>query len=368
MDTLLNIFRGLKNYSYYPGVEEKESAKEFIQGYFCQGDKDCIANFLDEVSVDDMRYEHMKSTYMLGAWLYDSCSILRVAINHEFRNLDEGEKRQEFLYRWYLTSLFHDVGYCYENKVFEPKFETYLYSKLKHFSDKVEKCECMIPEDYKESILKYYQFRKEKSLVDHGVAGAVLLHDILKPVHSYPHEYNNLKWGPDIFKKDILPCTLYILAHNIWTASENTDRASEYKEKGLSSLIQPIGRFFIHFEKHPMLFLLCFVDTIEPIKLLQKKDNLTTKQCLESVTMDVESNNIHISFDRIPCSGSCLGWNFNDYYLSAIVKNLNFLVCGSFKIATGNDEIVCHLQTSRKSNSHNVRDEGIEPSINNRKV
>ena len=190
--------------------------------------------------------------------------------------------------------------------------------------------------------------------IDHGISSAIKLYDFLQGLHcgeTHP-EPSNLRWGPEILKSSVVPAVWYILAHNIWPAVKHTDRAKRYKDKGLSNLIQRYGRSFIKFNQHPVLFLLCFIDTVEPIKLLQQKDNLSIIQCLESVKMAVDHNCIHIGFNaKEICPDSCLASKFHDYYLAAIVKNLNFLVCGNFKIADGDNEIVCFLNEEKSKDT-----------------
>ena len=350
MNSLKNIYDNLTNYSYYHEIEKYSSSKEYIQRYFKQGYKEVIANFLDEISIPDFRYDHMKSTYMLGVWLYDNCGGLQESINYELNGADE-PLRNEFLYRWYLTCLFHDVGYCFENGVIKPtKDICELSGKIKNglvgYKD-LFSTSCKIPLKLRKSALAYYKNKLEENPchINHGIGSAVLLYDRLKPLHEEERVSDGLKFGPKIFKFSLIPVIWYIIAHNIWTATEKTDNAEKYRKNGLENLVQTIGKSLIDFKKHGMLFLLCFVDTIEPIKLLNKKDaNLTFDQCLECVTMKVASNTISIGFNSsVLKDKSCLGNKFSDYYLAAIVYNLNFLINHDFKIGTGNKEIVCQF-------------------------
>ena len=212
-----------------------------------------------------------------------------------------------------------------------------------------------IPHEYQNSFLAYYQYRlgnkdnDDIRSINHGISSAVKLYDILKQLHgeNAHTDSNGLRWGPAIFNSSVVPAVWYILAHNIWPAVEHTDRAKRYEEEGLSNLTQHFGWSFIHFDQHPMLFLLCFIDTIEPIKLLQKKYScLSADACLASVIMTVGKNCIHIGFDPSKINACCD--KFDDYYLAAIVKGLNFLVCGNFKIADGDKEIVCFFKEGKK--------------------
>lgn len=366
MKSLSKIFS--INYNYYHDNSKVElysgDSKKYIREYFTEGGKDDVASFIDTINIDPMRFDHMRSVYNIGVWLYDSCDILRKHINDELKKTNQ-DLRLEFLYRWYLTCLFHDIGYCYERDPSPPQdfnnLQTKINNGLKGY-DLIFSCNNYIPQEYQDSFLKYYQYtqmrRKNKNpnirSIDHGISSAIKLYDFLQGLHcgeTHP-EPSNLRWGPEILKSSVVPAVWYILAHNIWPAVKHTDRAKRYKDKGLSNLIQRYGRSFIKFNQHPVLFLLCFIDTVEPIKLLQQKDNLSIIQCLESVKMAVDHNCIHIGFNaKEICPDSCLASKFHDYYLAAIVKNLNFLVCGNFKIADGDNEIVCFLNEEKSKDT-----------------
>ena len=86
MKSLSKIFS--INYNYYHDNSKVElysgDSKKYIREYFTEGGKDDVASFIDTINIDPMRFDHMRSVYNIGVWLYDSCDILRkhIPIHH----------------------------------------------------------------------------------------------------------------------------------------------------------------------------------------------------------------------------------------------------------------------------------------------
>ena len=76
-----------------------------------------------------------------------------------------------------------------------------------------------------------------------------------------------------------------IARHNMWFASDDTKQT--YKDYGLDELIpKPDNSHRISFSKQPLLFLLCLLDTLEPLKAY-KSVRVGDDTILESIILDV---------------------------------------------------------------------------------
>lgn len=139
-------------------------------------------------------------------------------------------------------------------------------------------------------INQYFNYRlmgmEDWSCVDHGIMGGLLFYDLI--IKNYLWEYSREKErNPNtciysFIISNILDRTLSvnleqtamflyvadcIMNHNIWKASP--DKEDIYREYGLDFLIGDKFRK-ISFRNNPLLFLLCFVDTLEPYKNFHK--------------------------------------------------------------------------------------------------
>ena len=279
---------------------------DFIQKYLEQGNKHVlIQDILVLLNSKDfgMRAEHMRSVFLLGIHIYDTIPLIKYYINklvsklnndsqrlnneaHQLNinknqsgksqisidnngKLNSSQKRLDFLYLWYLICLYHDIGYIYElneeiaiNNNFQP-----------NMIPKID----WIPSEIIDSCDQYYQIRKISNLggkpcIDHGIYGGMMLYNILKDKHdsltieSKFDKYNPLLWGKPILDTFIVHAAWCIMGHNMFGAERGTDSSMKYEEWGLQKLIYSKDNSFISPSKHPLLFLLMLVDTIDPIK------------------------------------------------------------------------------------------------------
>lgn len=72
----------------------------------------------DRVFYPDYRdhVTHQLKVYLLGLCAYDGCPRLRTAVDGELSLGDEASRRREFLLRWLIAAVFHDIGYVLENR------------------------------------------------------------------------------------------------------------------------------------------------------------------------------------------------------------------------------------------------------------
>ncbi len=111
------ISRNKVRWSYYwnnpsemSGVwENNDKAYNFIQGYFEFGGKKKLledANLIVHPETVKERAPHIVSSFILGIILAEGFGICTWMPDDDSVN---------FLYLWFLSCLYHDIGYAYEN-------------------------------------------------------------------------------------------------------------------------------------------------------------------------------------------------------------------------------------------------------------
>ncbi|MDR0889763.1 MAG: hypothetical protein LBM28_03830 [Oscillospiraceae bacterium] len=278
-------------------------AKTFIKEYFHAGGKievfkqlDLIPNAMEEI--EPYRWNHILSSFLLG-----------IAIERELKGVPfekssslQDIRYDDFLYYWYLISLYHDVGYVFENNSSEyaEKYKTWsaFLSDNDICINNIRHRDCFL-------INNYYSYRiNEHKTIDHGiVSGSLLYSGLLKvyksaknaPKYDKLPEKNGFTYN-GLFFPDTLPCmardvALSIMKHNIWQANGNTE--DTYKQYGLNELL-PNEWKPITYKKDqngcaydPFLFLLAIADTLEPLKRFQCYD---PQVVLNNISLDFSGN------------------------------------------------------------------------------
>lgn len=284
-DTQFN-FKNYKEFLYM--------SKYFIESYIANGDK------LDESTrkqfnlIDDgLRLEHTVSLYFLGIIIYENVKLIRDSIDNFIYEVDErmiNSRKNHldytpnvdtpFSYFWFLICFFHDYGYSFET---EDKNDA-LVRLFEHLEGNINFClpkgflmKTWVPKVISESIKKYafYKYKCHNQL-DHGIVGGLLfweqtskdyfqkriLHD------NDDFKQNNRFWSREILNYIHLPVSWTIAAHNVWFIDSNHDNFVDYQNYGLDRLIVSKPKVFLN--RHPLLYLLSIVDTIDPVKLILK--------------------------------------------------------------------------------------------------
>ena len=327
-----------------------------IKQYFLVGGKEsCIpeelSDFFSNSDMGKSRTQHMFSVYLLGIYCYDNIKYIRDSF-HDFikriydktseTNSPDANLRKDFLYLWFLTALFHDMGYHYEKKGDNDNSDYHFIITRKNMLNKDNlgsKPVLGIPKDIQFAAADYFEHRRNNVLfnehlcTDHGFAGGYLLFKTLQKLHNEKKSYeqtikspiqnDKLLFDPLIFEWYNKPSAWAIICHNIWLAEAGTGNAVKYEKLGMQKLIFQPGYSPIKCEKHPLLFLLCFVDTIEPLKL---KDNNILNSTLLSVNKNSELTLIFNSCNETICS-VC---PFTEKYAKKLCTNLDFLKSTTF--------------------------------------
>ena len=333
-----------------------------IAHYFRLGEKvSCLPEdlrFFSDAEDGKERIKHMFSIYLLGIYCYDHVKPINNAFNNLIENKirkntkenDSSNKderlRDDFLYLWFLTALYHDMGYVYESK---GDNDNSLYSFI------IERKNMMsndnlgflpvlgIPRDIQLAAKEYFWHKRNNILfyehlcTDHGFAGGVNLYATLKNLHqekggesSRPADTGDLLFGMPIFQWYNVPVAWAIICHNIWLAEGGTGRATKYEALGLDKLIYFKGKSPIKLKDHPLLFLLDFVDTVDPYKRFKTSYTETFISC--------NDNELSLSLDH-GCSTSCVSCKYAAAILSQLSSDLDYLKSSNFQLTVTNNTI-----------------------------
>lgn len=300
-----------KKWKYYSGLpihdnpfEHDFSAEFFIHEYFnTAGKKDVLD---ENIKWTKFRNIHSISTFFLGIHLKEICKVSHL--------------KPDFRYLWFITCLYHDYGYYFEDEKtkFPPKEQTLTalmkIQKIKHnlLESGSYNADC------RETILKYYDFcRNEKCFINHGIVGGIMLYDKLIKnyfenkekardkginVETDDFDYNDLHWDIE-HKAYYKQASDSIISHNIWCANSKKDKKL-YRIYKLENLIINPKDEKRSCSTDPFLFLLLLADTLEPIKAFP---DVSYKCLLKMIDIEpIENTKIAITV-----SDNCLnyqGW------------------------------------------------------------
>lgn len=293
-----------QNWNYYKGKEEFtenpmlsiEKSKEFIRNFIKLSRK--AENELNkQIDKVGMRATHIVSTFFIGHYIYQNNEKIRTLIEEQLENLKQKWKVKSnvnFSFIWFLTCLFHDLGYAIE------KYEGIKYDSLEALSRRT--AELMevegIPTFYKDIHSHYYDYRiKHQQKNDHGITAAYLLFDSLCKIRTFEEDsgQSSLCWEKGL-ENVYNFCAWNILAHNIWFCNESDKEKVEiYKYFHLDKLIlddSSENKYKITLVEYPFFFFLCLVDTIEPYKRIY--DKIDNYEMLSQITLKYSDTKIEI--------------------------------------------------------------------------
>jgi len=305
-------------------------SKKFIKQYFYYSGKSTkeLERFLE--NSEPNRLLHTLSIFLFGLTLYYNSSKINNEIN---KFIDKSNKevktnryeiKTNFNYWWFLICFIHDIGYAYNEKftdfeLFQKNSESEIKEEvksiLKNISDFSKDC---IPEVIIDSWEKYLEFKenskdsKIKEKIDHGIlSGAYYIYTLNKVFEEKSinntkrvdrnggfTDENKLYWSKKMIDCVHKPIAWIIAAHNIWYKNLNYENTNEYDKEDLKELI--IEEPLVKLEKYPLYFLLCLVDTLDPIKYLMKTtdkfSNLKINEVLEDIVCNINDDYIEIKF------------------------------------------------------------------------
>lgn len=211
---------------------------------------------VDDLSIEHLRPHHIVSCYVFGVALYKNCKLIRNSIDQFLGGspFKDFHGIQWFRYTWLLISIFHDLGYAYENGA-------------KDFN---EDATMELPKDilgpktlYDNRLFhNYANYRKCRfGVVDHGLcAGRQLYTDLDRHFQKRDKRKADKRRPINAYVSWVISC------HNIYYISATDAAVKCYKQHNLHRLIESEARN-IKLSEHPLLFLLALVDSVEPIKI-----------------------------------------------------------------------------------------------------
>lgn len=313
--TLANLYREtIEDYSlwdYYHSSEYPDhqfsfesldnayECKEFIRQYIVHGGKEGMIVCQDFENLLPTRIKHIVSCFFIGLGIYRNIPFLKQEINQSNISNDSETKEQHFSYLWFLTVLFHDIGYTVE----ERKTKMYGKEEYKEYLDLIKKLEKRpkgIPKVFTKATLRnYLRWRMcSSSLYDHGIIGGIKLYKCLTEFRSqmvgiYNDDKNGLYWGAEL-DTDFNFISWVVACHNIWFTNNDKQEANQYHCCKLDKLITEEEEYQISASEHPFLFLFLLADSIEPIKRLEGTE------WFDRIDIRFEEYSIILDISRLP--------------------------------------------------------------------
>lgn len=317
-------YQGPLDMTIFSNNVKKEDIILFLSLYLGKGEKLGLPIFRQNEKLSTERLQHTLSCFLLGKLLYIKCNVIASEIDAELTKYPNNIKEllfERFKYVWMLTCIFHDFGYCIEDGKIE-----FNWNDFDSLMKKLPRRSATIPNIYtKELLKKYERFRLGKYCVyDHGICGGIKLYfDLCELREKKELENNgNLNWAK-VLEKSFSLAAWAVACHNIWFVKASDKNAKCYRHYKLDKLIyEGISR---EIKKSPLLFLLCLVDSIEPIKVFH--DHELTKY----LEIEFKDNTIGLLFSAPNIN--------NDKYTNRI-KGLNDWLCD---ISQQQDKLLIHL-------------------------
>lgn len=281
-------------------IEQDMRCKEFIDEHFQKGSKKGVLNITDEYKelyIDKGKHLHTVSLYLLGLC---TKNIFNMVLKKELeQKIPSNERWYNYHYTWYLTCLAHDITSVVER-------ESNLFYNIEHISrSSFLDDEWNLLRFERETIMKYLKYRRSNKRIDHGIYAGTQIFDRLK--HSFEtetqgHDWNsnpvytkrNLKWRLEHLKHFAYIADA-ICCHNVWLATTE-DEKSKYHKNNLDELCVFDESDKLSIKEYPLQFMLCLLDTIEPVKKFRSID---AKIVLQNIEVDIAEKKITISVTDI---------------------------------------------------------------------
>jgi hypothetical protein len=309
-----------KNNSYQITLKElvanNNVAINFIMEYFYTGGKSSL--FLTDQ--DFIRAKHVIMSYFLGVMVLNNTNLkqklnqyIKKELNH-IPHIFYGEN-DNTLYFWYLTSLFHDIGYIFENKVTTKELSenerSDIFMDSTSVNGQVYSFKLNTNRFSINTYHKYYLYAfKNLKIHEHGFLGGNMLFNRMKDnlIKKIKNDsaYNSALNIKSFFSEDLYlsinhldsyrMLSFVIMEDNIW----RLDNESLAREYGLDNLLLDNYKR-IDSGNETLLFLLSLVDAIEPFKKFDneignKNPNFEVfLNFLKNTRIEFEENKVKIS-------------------------------------------------------------------------
>lgn len=306
---------------YFNGSHSKElsNCKKFIEKHFETGKKkEALCIPWDDEYYKTGKHTHTVSLYLLGLLFEND---FRDKLEHVLKKLiPMVEDWYEYKYTWFLTCLYHDVASCIEHSAI-PEFPNDAQKQLSHYIGDLNiqytsythsplKPRVSLNRFSESLVHNYFRYRAEFSILEHGIIGGYYLFNRL--FKNFVTETSNHNWeNNQVLVKHGLNWRLEhldhfayisdaIICHNLWTIKDSDNKGRlKYLAFGLSPLIVKGSEGKLKFNEYPLQFLLCLLDSVEPVK---KFGELSANEVLQiisiqSLSIDSDKYIIQISWD-----------------------------------------------------------------------
>ncbi len=284
----------------------KGNAYKFIKSTYETGAKDRIFDVgFQESFKDNGKHEHTVALYFLGCLFSE---LIDAELKDYLSKFIKDTSWYSFLYTWFLTCLYHDTAAVIEKAEWShgcpSNLDFYLckYNVTHNVFEQEWDEPGKGPYTYPENLVKnYFTYRVEqRHSIDHGIIAGYLLYDRL--IKNYDEAWSKYKIESKDEKKNYNNFTHKalcwrkeqhahfaivadaIIAHNIWLSADTDTSQEIYRQYGLDTLIYD-EKNKINISKNPLLFFLCLLDTIEPVK------RFDDYECLKNIHMELTQAN-----------------------------------------------------------------------------
>lgn len=284
-DTLYNIFREIMATNQKEGVD---------------------FDFLDLIK--HKKRSHSYSVFLIGLRIFKESYLLKPAFENRIKEIEnkiESQLKISFEYLWLMVCLYHDLGSSLEQNPC-PAFKFSKETLTINHTLVIPPSKAFNLDVYKNNWRKYFNYRLSKSVLDHGVLGGLLFYTELKKKYKElrkdkPDDFfrtdKTIGWSKKLLEQVHAYVSWIIISHNMWFINEKDEKKKkdreEYQDNELNDLIiSNEQRLF--FDQDPFLFLLCLLDSIDPIKKIVTKKHSEDK-ILDSIDIEIKYNEIIIS-------------------------------------------------------------------------
>lgn len=289
ISNLYDIVKESKKYDYYYNENKLDpdnltinSCNHYIAEYFKYGEKEYpVFDIIDIWSSKKVRSRPLHTVIFFLLFSHFARRYQSIIKDKIYLYLHSPDKYCSDIQRFlFIMCLYHDYGYIIENG----RKDDPLFQLTENSTDEIKVLTGidtkLFPNPYiKNTVIKYFFYRNRS---DHGISGGtLLLYRLIANFHKietlagkeddntefiYPLD-SNIQWWKEYDFKFYQYISSIIIKHNIWFAYES-DVKTKYKENGLENLIIYTDSQKLSFQKDPILFLFCLLDTIEPMKKL----------------------------------------------------------------------------------------------------
>ena len=279
-------------------IENPSDCRCFVSILFGLSEKNMHRLMLSINNLDDRRIQRIVYSFLIGIHIYEKSKTIRNAIDCKIEKYQKEVSLKNvtapFSYIWFLICLFHDLGYSQNDG------EDLEYNTFNEFviGKKVKSLRQVsgVPAYFGKVYKNYYNYRtKHHSRNDHGItAGMIMYNDLCKNRKELEENGCNYTYCGKELDKIYNLAGWIILSHNIWHINEDDDPYRAYLYNYLDPLVLKKNEYKIKFKEHPLFFLFCLIDSIEPIKIVK------IFSMLKQVYLEANNDKIVIKHE-LPC-------------------------------------------------------------------